>query len=326
MNTDQEWDAFLRDEIDRFLSEFQGMETVVAQDTGEPSVVRVHSPYMMQTVTLVDREQAFARLKPRHQQRLIRVKEARENAPAAVKAFLHEQFYGSDGGEKPVAQGRADAKEIQRFLQAAVDRGLVPVVAGSHDLRAWLKRYGIGLDCSAFVQHALTRLVRASHAAVGEAPDERDGSGLGFVRSGWVYRDVTESAARDLFAHIPAPGAARPGDVLVKLGHLRMVADIERAPAGAVILHLVESISASGIPSGQATTEVDIGPRRLQVKYPEPDRPIGEQTPLHRAWGSDAFEADKVESLYVLGRLRALNPYRVQFHIARGKGLHPAIG
>jgi hypothetical protein len=309
MSTDQEWNAFLGGKIDRFLGELQGIEIVIAPDTGERRVVRVHVPYMTQTVTVIDRKQAFATLEPRHQRRLIRVKEARSHAPAVVKAFLHEQFYRSDGSEKPIAKGRADAQEIQRFLQAAVDRGLIPLTANSHDLRGWLHRYGIGLDCSAFVQHALTRLVQASRAAAGETPGGKDGDSLGFVRTGWVYRDVTESADRDLFAHIPTPGAARPGDVLVKPGHLRMVARIERALDGAVILHLVESVSASGVPFGQATPEADLGPRRLQVKYPEPDRPIGEQTPLHRAHEGDAFDADRVESLYVLGRLRALNPY-----------------
>ena len=135
MHTDQERDAFLRKEIDRFLSEFQNMETVI-QEHGETRVVRVHVPYMLQTVTIIDREQDFARLRPRHQRRLLRVKNARDNAPAAVKSFLHAQFYNSDGSERPVAKGRADAQEIRRFLQAAVDRGSVSATAGSHARRS----------------------------------------------------------------------------------------------------------------------------------------------------------------------------------------------
>jgi hypothetical protein len=306
MNNNQAQAAWLKNEIDRFLDEFQAMAIAVADQRGQAKVVRVHVPYMMQTVRIIDREDDFARLKVRHQRRLLRVKKARDNAPAEVKAFLRAQCYDSDGRENWIASGRADAQAIRRFLQAAVDAGLVDATAGSQALRAWLRQYGIGVDCSAFVQHALVRLVRSSRAAAGKAPGARDGSGLGFVRSGWVYRDVTESADGDLFCHVPTPGAARPGDVLVKRGHMRLVTGSERTADGAAILHLVESISASGIPYGQVTVEVDIGPRRLQVKYPQPERRIGEQLPLHRAGESSPFKEDDEERLYVIGRLRAL--------------------
>ena len=97
------------------------------------------------------------------------------------------------------------------------------------------------------VQHALARLPRAGRVTVRNAPEKNDG-GLGFVRSGCVYRDVTRSFGSDRFAHVPTPADAKPGDVLVKPGHLRLVAGKEIAPAGAAILHLVESTSATSIP------------------------------------------------------------------------------
>jgi hypothetical protein len=314
MNTGpRNWSAFVAQEIDRFLREFQGIEIVVTLQDSQPVVVRVHTPYMMQTVTIVDRAHAFAKLRPRHQRRLVRARAARQDAPASVRAFLNEQFYRDDGSERAIAGGRADADAIRRSLQAAVDRGLVPVSADkphpdSRDLRDWLKRYGIGLDCSAFVQHALTRLVRAGRAAMGVPASERDDVVLGFVRTGWVYRDVTgEPGEPDLFALVPTPGEARPGDVHVKPGHIRLVEGIEWTPDGAAILHLVESISAAGIPTGQDTEEVDIGPRRLQVRYPLRNLSIAEQVPLRRAGSSGPFEADEMECLYVVGRFRALD-------------------
>jgi hypothetical protein len=302
VHTDRARDALLKDALDRFLSEYREMEIAVAARDGAPRVVRVHVPYMMQTVAIVDRPRDFAALRPRHQRRLLRVKEARDRrAPSAVKAFLHEQFHDADGDERLVAAGRGDAGAIRMLLQAAVDSGLLPEDPGSADLRAWLKRYGIGVDCSALAQHALERLLRVTGAeGTGDAA-------LGFLRSGWVYRDVTASAGCDLFCHVPTPGDARLGDVLVSRGHVRVVFDLERTPEGAAILHLIESISMWGVPCGQTTADIDIGPRRLQVKYPAPDRPIGEQKPLRLGWGSGAFYEASAERAYVLGRLRTLN-------------------
>ena len=134
------------------------------------------------------------------------------------------------------------------------------------------------------------------------------------MRSGWVYRDVTGQSDRtDLFALVPTPEAAWPGDILVKPGHVRWVERPETTSDGALILHLIESISAQDVPCEQDAAEVDVGPRRMQVRYPHPDRPIGEQAPQRHAWGIDGFESDEVEPLYVLGRLRSLEGW-VQTH------------
>jgi hypothetical protein len=45
--------------------------------------------------------------------------------------------------------------------------------------------------------------------------------------------------------------------------------------------------------------------RCIQVKYPEPHIPIGEQTPLRKRLSEDAFEAEVGERDYLLGCLRA---------------------
>jgi hypothetical protein len=301
-------------EINRFVREFQSIEVVLTPEgAGEAVSVLVHAPYMQQGVTIIDRGEGFDRLPPRHQNRLRNVKAARENASAEVKEFLKGQLYGENGQERRLANGRAEMADIQRLLQDAVDRGLVPAgksrpYPDGHDLRKWLKEYGIGVDCSAFVQQALTRLVRACCGAVGDSAAGQRGYHVGWMTSGGVYGDVTGDAGNDgRFERVPTPGEARPGDVLVRRGHIRIVANAEPAEGGAIILNVAESTSATDIPLGQAGEDPDMGPRFLQVKYPESSQPIHEQSPLRRPLSEDGFMADREERRYVLGRLKALD-------------------
>ena len=94
---------------------------------------------------------------------------------------------------------------------AGFDRGLMPLDASTGGLRAWFLRHGIGVDCSAFVQHALARLLQAGRTAPGDVPEERKVE-LGLVPSGWVYRGANESSGGDLFARVPTPATAKPED------------------------------------------------------------------------------------------------------------------
>ena len=307
------WNDLLAQQIARLLGRYQRLPVSVRSAGGDAPILHAHVPYMMQTVDILDRPGDLAALAPRHRRRLYRVLEARRNAPSGVAAFLAAQFRGPDGRERGVACGRGSAEDIRRLLQAAVDRGLV-LAAGSQqtptgsDLRAWLKRYGIGVDCTALCQHTLDELVRAALAAAGQRIKPGEGAGLDFLRTGWAYRDVSgEPGSRDLFARVPTLGAARPGDIAVKPGHMRLVERVEPAPGGDLVLNMIESVSAHGIPCGQDAPEEDIGPRRLQVRYPHPERPIGEQNPSHKTGGIAKDAEDGTEQEYIIGRLRALD-------------------
>jgi hypothetical protein len=321
------WDAFTEQVLRELLTAFQQIEVTVGSTRGgAPLTVRVHMPYMMQSVTILDDQAASARLKPKHQDRLRRVKAARDAAPPAVKAFLQEQFYATDGGECYVAKGRASPEDVQVLLQEAVDRGLVPFDEGkahpdAGDLRGWLRRYGVGVDCSGFVQYALNAVLAASYAALGRTPAETEGTG--FVRAGWVYRqasaDLRGSEAR--FRPVPTPAQARPGDVLVSPGHIRVVVGTAARTDGAIVLDLAESTSALGIPCGLSAAEADIGPRLIQVCYPAPARPIRAQVSLRRGPGESAFQAAVEERQYVLGRFRAFERARAVRVGRRAAGL-----
>jgi hypothetical protein len=311
MNTDSDWDRFISSEIEQFLTAFQQIEIDVAPpDAAEPQIVPVHAPYMMQTLAIMDRPDDFARLKKRHRDRLRRVKAAREQAPAAVKQFLAGWFFDANGQERLLAAGRAEVTEIQTLLQAAVRQGLLPLPTGEkvHNgriLRSWLKSYGIGVDCSAFVQQALTHLVNACRTAIGETAVTQRQLGLGFLRCGWVYRDVTTGSRNGdhLFTAVPTPSAARPGDILLTPRHIRIVIRTKKGN-GRLILHIAESTSEPDIPAGQTAEEPDIGPRRLQVCYPAPQRHIREQQPTRKRRHDPAFQFEAEETMYVIGRTR----------------------
>jgi hypothetical protein len=308
------WDTFAERQLRELLAAFQQIEVAVwPKDGSAPVTVRVHTPYMMQSVTILDDQAASARLKPKHQDRLRRVKAARDAAPPEVKAFLEGQFTTSDGGERYVAKGRASGEDVRAFLQEAVDRGLVPFDEGraypkAADLRSWLKRYGVGVDCSGFVQYALSGLLAAGDAALGRTPGEQEVTV--FLRAGWVYRQASAELPEGeaCFRPVSTPAEARPGDVLVSPGHIRIVIGAAARAGGSLVLDLAESTSAPGIPCGLSAEEPDTGPRLIQVCYPAPARPIGAQLPLRGDPSANAFLAADEERHYVLGRYRRLDP------------------
>ncbi len=316
MNADFYWNPFISAEIERFLTAFQQIEINVAPpDAAERIVVPVHAPYMLQTLAMIDRPEDFAKLKKRHQDRLLRVKAARDNAPDKVKQFLHCQFDRGDGKERHLASGRAELAEIKALLQTAVSQQLIPLPSNQtylngRILRDWLKTYGIGVDCSSFVQQALTQALNAGHAAVGEPP-AASYEGLEFLKSFRAYREIKNGSAeyRPTFSAVAAPDMARPGDVLVKFGHIRIVIGVETAVDSSLILHLAESTSAPDFPSGQTQAEADIGPRRLQIRYPAPHRAIAAQIPRRTRARDDAFQDDSQETSYLLGRFTALDHF-----------------
>ena len=314
MNADSGWGRFISAEIERFLTAFQQIEIDVAPPNAPaPHIVSVHAPYMMQRVAMIEKPKEFGYLKKRHQDRLLRVKAAREQTPEATKAFLQGYFFDENGREKLLAAGRAELDEMQTLLQEAANRQLIPISGGQayldgRTLRRWLQAYGIGVDCSSFVQQTLNRLLKTAHAAVGQdgAPDP-----ICFLRSFRAYKEIKQGRDKGepLFTAVPNPAAARPGDILVKYGHIRIVAGVGNGEDGRLIFHLAESTSAPDIPVGETEEEADIGPRRLQVCYPAPQQPISEQMPLRKRLHDPTYKTEPEETTYLLGRFITLDRF-----------------
>jgi hypothetical protein len=305
-------DQFMTDKIIHIVGDFQMMEIEVrSRSSQETKTVPVHVPYMFQTVSIIDKPKAFVKLPKRHQDRLIKVKANRDNAPETVKEFLQSHCY-LDGRELFVAQGRADVDEIRGLLQAAVDQGIVPTdqdkqLPDSNNLRNWLKHFGIGIDCSAFVQHTLTRLVKACFQKMGADPKRYLDYEVGWMRAASLYTRLrTDPPSSERFEVIHTPREARPGDILVKKGHIRLVAKVLTLDDNNIILEMTESTSAKDISNGLQTEEDDIGPRLIQVHYPEPDLPISQQSPSQKG-PINRFTPESDESCYFLGRLKVLS-------------------
>ena len=291
--------------IGNFLAEFQNIELHGPPQTPNAHhSVFVHPPYMMQSVRLIENVQQFARLAERHQLRLQRVKTARDNANDETKQFLHAQFYDENNQEKLLANGRATLAEIKQLLQEAVDQKIIPWSEDRRAYRAWLKTYGLGIDCSGFVEQALQRLVEIRY---GERELEQIPK-VPFLRSGWVCQSILGQTEREngKFDVVLRPFQAKPGDILVNQHHMRIIINTHFLD-DAIIFEAAESTSATDIPAGQTEEENDIGPRRILLNYPHPDLPITKQTPLKRRVIDPQFAPDADEKTYLIGRYQLLN-------------------
>lgn len=307
---EQNLDPWVTAAVLGFLQAFQRISIHVPGPGQETHLVTAHVPYMLQSVRLIENKIAFQRLAERHQQRLLRVQSVRAQAPAAVRALLREQLHEEDGAERWLAKGRAPLADIQHLLQEAVDGGLVPAgvkqtYPDGRALRCWLKQYGIGIDCSGFVQQTLTHLMDACPTDASLAtPAEQ---ALGFLRCSTVYREIlaTGLAARNRFQPVLTPAEVQPGDVLVNRRHMRIVAGMKTTATG-VMMSLAESTSASDFPQGWHLEDEDIGPRLILLHYPHPARPLAAQIPSWRRLCDDGLQPDEMEREYVYGRWRAL--------------------
>lgn len=175
------------------------IEIQIAPECGGGSMtVYDHVPFMLQSVRLVDDAEVFNRLAERHRLRLARVNTTRESAPERVRAFLHLHLRDADGNERNLWCGRGALEDIQAFLQAAVDQGIVPIPEGKgypdgDDLRVWLRKYEVGIDCSGFVEQVLRRLIVVGHVQLGYVSYSQTEHSIPFLRCGWVDRELTNN-------------------------------------------------------------------------------------------------------------------------------------
>jgi hypothetical protein len=252
---------------------------------------------MLGSVSWVDQAETLARQRPRHQARLRRVAQARKDAPPELRTFFRHWFYAPDGQERLAAAGRSGPEDIRQLVQAAVDANLLPAGQGpltGMALRAWMVRYGIGVDCSAFVQHTLTHLLCTSYVEAGQAPATPQETDVGWMRSPTVQRRLLENAPDRRFDLVAVPAQARPGDILLPAGHMRIIVEAQPTPEDALLVTLAESTSRTDLVAG-AHVQHDIGPRLYHVLYPDPDRPIPDQVPLHKRTAEAAFEFEPSE-------------------------------
>jgi hypothetical protein len=328
------WDSLIQTEIERFLAQYQALEVAIwDQNTAQAKLVRVHVPYMMGTVTWLEQPETLARQRPRHREHLIRVARARSEAPTELQTFFQRRFYEPDGRERLVAIGKSGPEEIRQLLQAAVDAGLIAADGDAltgPGLRAWLQRYGIGVDCAGFVQHALTHLIRTSYAAVGETPSSPQEAEVGWMLSRTVHRKLVQNADDRRFDLVDTPARAHPGDILVSQGHSRIIVNTQPTETQGLLVTLAESTSRSDLVGG-THFQHDVGPRLYHVLYPEPGRAIQDQLPEHKRTSEAAFEFEPSESErhYLIARNRRLAAFHQEHKLptatARKRSSHSKL-
>jgi len=249
-------EARVREELEGFLADFSAITVTVRwiESTGTQSVPRteevaVHPPYFM---NVRDRAGVHARTLERYDA----AQANRRAADRATRRLLHEISQREGRGGMGIARarvGKSHPEDIRRILQAALDRNLIPGGPGrdhpnGEDLRTWLVRYGIGVDCSGFVSQALNRVtetIQEGPLAAGEQIN-RGASGLrGSARGFTAVRDVSQ---------------LQPGDTMYIPGHIRIVTSVRRDEEGRTVFTTAES---------RAGGRADVGPDSAEWRYHE---------------------------------------------------------
>ncbi len=279
------WDAHIEAQIEQFLAQFSDIQvTVTWQENGETrrEVTSVHPPYFINrensanrlSNALANRRAARGALRtllgqirqpapetplqpgeeqPQPSQPTNRRGSRQRRTPARPRAIQS----GDVRGRRRALVGKSTPEDIQTILQAALDQGLVPAGEGrshpdSADLRAWLVRYGIGVDCSGFVSQALNQVMSSlPGGAVAEQLSITDTNARALTG---------RRGRRARFTQVARPNELCPGDTMGLPGHIRIVVRVESTSEG-IQITTAES-SAAG----------DIGPTRAVWLYPDPLR------------------------------------------------------
>ncbi len=282
---EDDWESIITQQLESFLQRFSHITIIVrwVEDTGtqcrermEP--VTVHPPYFInKDAEGVDRKQTAL--------------ENRQNARTEVKSLLNEirrpTTHRRGGmGRRRALVGKSTPEDIQVILQQAVDRGLVePQEGSSHptseDLRNWLVRYGIGIDCSGFVAQALNQVMEQVRSAPLSSAETLDPSNTG---------SISLRGGNRRFSTVSRPQDLRPGDTMHKPGHIRIVTRVTTNSQGHIEFTTAESSSVD-----------DVGPTRNVWRYENPE--VFEN--LQRWNGSDWVPGD-VGKQVTFGRYRIL--------------------
>jgi hypothetical protein len=252
-------DARLGAAIEALLREFMAIPV-----NAWGSSISVHAPYFM---NVVDPSHAAAATLARYR----RAENERRSASPPLAALLREERF------RHARTGKPTPTELRQFLQAAVDQGLLTGAAGAAapaEARAFLQRYGIGIDCSGFVSQALNR-------AIDVFPDARPSDRIADVRSTGSAALKGDSAR---FQRVTDARDLRVGDTMWLSGHIRIVCRVEASP-GAIVFYTAESRAGNA----------DIGPTRARWRLLA-DPSVNEGVPRFNFAGYRLERADEVDS------------------------------
>lgn len=171
-----------------------------------------------------------------------------------------------DRAPRLATYGKASPEQMQSFTQILVDMnpfGVAPRNITTAMITNWLKRYGIGVDCSGFVTQSLdyaTTELTGRDPGLGEERDMRNAASL--------------NSRRNDFERVNSIADVRPGDTMWLEGHIRIVTQVGPGPGGRGIqMMIAESTPNAQLPAARAQGGVErIGVDRAIWWFPEGDR------------------------------------------------------
>lgn len=145
--------------------------------------------------------------------------------------------------------GKASPDQMQAFTQKLIDINPFGVEASKINsvmVTGWLKRYGIGVDCSGFVTQALDY---ATTSVVGQDPH------IGDARVRVNRGSGSLAGGQGEFIRITKPEDVRPGDTMWLDGHIRIVVRVGAGPEGKGVQMLI----AESTPNEQMPASLALG-------------------------------------------------------------------
>lgn len=215
---------YIQQEITKTFEAFAKV-SVTVRGTAEkavvpPRTVRVHTPYVINAGKGASNfsKKIFAGIEKARSQKAVR------------KFFDHVASKESGLGGWLALHGKATPENIRDILQEALDQGTIQPQDAEHptaeEMESWLRKHGVGVDCSGFVSQALNNAMAKGWAASGregDAPQFKLGStGTGSLKGGkGKFAKVGSSK------ECTGPKCLQPGDTMSIPGHVRIVVSVE---------------------------------------------------------------------------------------------------
>jgi hypothetical protein len=252
---EREVEAQITKELEEFLKQFSNIKVTVRwkEGTGDQQVekseeVTFHPPYFMNVL-----KESRKKLHERTLERYDTAVANRRAADRATKKLLKEISRREGRGGMGISRakvGKAYPEDLRKIVQTALDRNLIQAGKGrdhpnGEDLRAWLMRYGIGVDCSGFVSQALNQVtskVRGTPLTKKERLNKGGAALKGGARGFTKIKDLTQLMA---------------GDTMAIPGHIRIILSAHRISGG------VQFVTGESRAGGKA----DVGPDRVEWRY-----------------------------------------------------------
>jgi hypothetical protein len=282
-------DTAVGERLEEFLAEFQGISVHVRWTDGEQVIkdtVTVHPPY-------------FMNLPPnaKHDTR-VRYERAIANRRVAERDSENK----SQVARRQDWVGKGTPESIAAILQEAVDNNRIAFdrkqqnYPSADDMRQWLIKFGIGIDCSGFVVQALNAVMAELYGQEGIPAEESPNLNVRNFGSGSLKGGTRQ------FTRVEQPKDLRPGDTMWSAGHIRIVTSVMSSTTN-IEFETAESTPGPKLAPGEPGS---LGPTGVRWRYSDP-----EHFRLLEQQEGDRWK--RVKKAFTFGRYRALTAFENQY-------------